>query len=384
MADRLRLASITFLRDEATIVEAFLRHNSRFVDRMFVIDDGSRDATPEIIALLRQEGLDIELIDRPRSGGFYHSYSTTSALVEILANGEWDAVVPLDADEFLVADSRAAFEEDICGIPSGSVGGLSPIHYALSTRDDPTIENDLVRIQHGHDLWPRAWKVLVPAMLGRSGNASFSEGNHAFLVGGIAAPSHTLRTRLAHFRARSPDELVAKSLTAHIRWRAREDFAEGLVEHRTKVVRSICESPSLAIPDEVAGRIASRFLIGMEPEDLVRQPFDASHAIIRFKHLATMKPYEMIVAAVDDLIADSRTTAPPGTEERAKDLHARLATLRGELAQTNQFLASTKAELNGLKGSSRRLIATALALVGRRLKGSIAKRWRRWSGRSPT
>jgi glycosyltransferase involved in cell wall biosynthesis len=84
---------------------------------MFVIDDGSRDATPEIIALLRQEGLDIEPIDRPRSGGFCHSYSTTSALVEILANGEWDAVIPLDADEFLVTDSRAAFEEDICGIP---------------------------------------------------------------------------------------------------------------------------------------------------------------------------------------------------------------------------------------------------------------------------
>jgi hypothetical protein len=324
------------------------------------------------------------MIDQPSSGGFYQGHKTTSALAHVLADGEWDAVLPLDADEFLAAESRTAFEQDIGAIPPDSLGGLAPIHYAFGIHDDPTIENDLARIQHGLDTGPRTWKVVVPRGLAGREKAAFSEGHHAFLIDGVAAPSHPLQTRLAHFVARSPDEMVARSIVHYIRWRSREDYQQGLTEHRMRLVRAITDNPSFTIPAEFAGRIASRFLVGKEPEELAPLPFDATYAVTRYKHLATMKPYAMIVAAIDDLIADSRTTPPAGTEERAKDLYARLATLRGELAQAHQFLASTKAELDGLKGSSTRLLGTALALIGRRLKGSIAKRWRRWSGRSST
>jgi hypothetical protein len=383
MADRLRLASITLLRDEATIIEAFHRHNIRFIDRMYVVDDGCRDTTLDIIALLKEEGLDIVLIDQPRSGAFYLVHKMASALARILTDSEWDAIVPLDTDEFLVADSRAAFERDIAGIPSGCVGGLSPIHYALSDHDDPTIESDLERIRHGLDTWPRVWKVIVPERVAKHEKAAFSEGNHAFLVDGVATPAHLLRTRLVHFRARAPDELVARSIAHYIRWRSREDYTEGTTEHRMRIVRAIAESPSLAISEEFAGRIASRFLIGKEPEELVPVPFDATHAVTRFKHLATMKPYAIIVAAIDDLIADSRTTPPAGAEERAKEVLARLATARKELAQAQAQLAAARAELGELRGSNRRLLASALELIRRRLRNSIAKRRARWAGRPP-
>src|SRR5258708_37082183 len=103
MVGKLSLAAITIVRDEATLLEPFLRHNIGFFDRMFVVDDGSHDATLEIMALLKQEGLDIQLIGQASSGSYYQGPKMKAALAHVLTDGQRDAIVPLDADEFIVA-----------------------------------------------------------------------------------------------------------------------------------------------------------------------------------------------------------------------------------------------------------------------------------------
>ena len=45
----MRIASVSIVKDEADIIEAFVRHNLVFVDRMFIIDDRSSDNTSEIL-----------------------------------------------------------------------------------------------------------------------------------------------------------------------------------------------------------------------------------------------------------------------------------------------------------------------------------------------
>ena len=57
----MRLAGIAIVRNECDIVEAFMRHNATILDRLYVIDNGSSDATPEILRRMTASGLPIKL-----------------------------------------------------------------------------------------------------------------------------------------------------------------------------------------------------------------------------------------------------------------------------------------------------------------------------------
>ena len=57
----MRLAGIAIVRNECDIVEAFVRHNATALDRLYVIDNDSSDATPEILRRLAASGLPLKL-----------------------------------------------------------------------------------------------------------------------------------------------------------------------------------------------------------------------------------------------------------------------------------------------------------------------------------
>jgi len=65
----MRLIGVAMVRNEADIVEAFVRHNLTVLDAMVVVDHGSLDGTEEILALLQREGLPLRVI-RDASPGF--------------------------------------------------------------------------------------------------------------------------------------------------------------------------------------------------------------------------------------------------------------------------------------------------------------------------
>jgi hypothetical protein len=42
----MRLAAVTMVRSECDIIEAFVRHNAAFFDRLYILDHRSTDTTP--------------------------------------------------------------------------------------------------------------------------------------------------------------------------------------------------------------------------------------------------------------------------------------------------------------------------------------------------
>ena len=62
-----KLGLITKVKNEADIIEYFLRYHAQFFDSILVIDNGSIDGTYEIINSLIDEGLPIMLIDEAAS-----------------------------------------------------------------------------------------------------------------------------------------------------------------------------------------------------------------------------------------------------------------------------------------------------------------------------
>jgi Glycosyl transferase family 2 len=92
------------------------------VDKIFVIDHFSSDNTPVILNKLRELGMPIEIV--PAINAYFNQSNEITTLTrKIAADGEFDHIIPLDADEFLPWMDRRLFSELLKNeIPQNSFG----------------------------------------------------------------------------------------------------------------------------------------------------------------------------------------------------------------------------------------------------------------------
>ena len=57
----MKLHAVTMIRDEADVIEAFVRHTLCYVDELHVVLHQSLDSTETILDALKQEGLNIRV-----------------------------------------------------------------------------------------------------------------------------------------------------------------------------------------------------------------------------------------------------------------------------------------------------------------------------------
>ncbi len=107
---------VAMVRDEADIIEAFVRHNLTVVDGLAIVDHGSSDGTAEILAALAAEGLPLRTtVDS--SADFRQSGIITRLAREVFSACDPDYIFLLDADEFLKVPSRARLEARLAPLP---------------------------------------------------------------------------------------------------------------------------------------------------------------------------------------------------------------------------------------------------------------------------
>jgi glycosyltransferase involved in cell wall biosynthesis len=104
----MNVAGLMLVRDEADILAVNLNHHLRVVDRLFVIDNGSSDETPEILRRFAHRFP--QLSWTTNDGPYLQSKLLTQLAHEARAAGaEW--VVSIDADEFWRSNCNRAFTE---------------------------------------------------------------------------------------------------------------------------------------------------------------------------------------------------------------------------------------------------------------------------------
>lgn len=69
--------NVNSVKNDADIVESFVRYNAKIFDLLVIIDDRSTDDTPVIVQKLIDEGLPVELIS---DFAHYKKFSTSSQL----------------------------------------------------------------------------------------------------------------------------------------------------------------------------------------------------------------------------------------------------------------------------------------------------------------
>ncbi len=240
------IVGVGMVKNEADIIEAGIRHNLGFVDRMIVFDHDSSDATPRILQALAAEGMPLTVLtrrpERREMGYWQGEFMTGLARLAFEQHGA-DYVVPIDADEFIDAPGRDAMEAalDAC---ANDVANIEWRTYVPGTGDAPGM----------HPLDSLRWRIetalptLPKIVISRRVMARdwlIARGNHAFCnrsgsTLNVHAAAAVEGVRLAHLPFRSPQQLMGKVLvgwlsrklaygarapTAQHSWHFRELFA---------------------------------------------------------------------------------------------------------------------------------------------------------------
>jgi lipopolysaccharide biosynthesis glycosyltransferase len=264
------LVTVSVIRDEADVAEAWARRHLPMVARMIVTLHRCGDATGRILRKLAEEGhpVDIRACDAPH---YPQSELTESMLREAAATPGVAWILPLDADEFLAAPPDGALPTDR--------PVFLPWRTYVPTPDDEAAEAHVLRrVTHRRAREePRFGKVMVPRALAADPDCFLPLGNHALRrrsTGEDIAASEREGLHLIHVPVRSETQLRRKIIGGWDAHRRSPDRRPGQI-FQWEGLYDRCKDPR-PIDDEELARIA-RTYAGSPDEPPMRDPVPGPH-----------------------------------------------------------------------------------------------------------
>ena len=213
----MRVVAISCVKNEGDIIEAFVRHIAAFVDQLVVLDNGSTDETAWILCSLKNEGIPMEIVEDPSPGHWQWKRMTYLMKDYAIKRYGADWIIPLDADELIVAQDpitfRAALESYAQPLK------IKWKTYIPDSSDDINESNPVLRICHRLvEEGEVRKKIMVPGNIPRShDNVIIAHGNHKLFVNGKNCKCLDLDSvHLAHIPIRSPEQYVCKIAIGHL------------------------------------------------------------------------------------------------------------------------------------------------------------------------
>lgn len=213
------ISVVSMVRNEADVIESFVRHNLGWADRIYVAVHESTDETLAILRALQQDGLAIRLSE-VRGAAQLQSEVVTALMRQAVAEGA-DFVLPLDADEFLLPDggmSHGSSMRDLCRgafslLEGGKVYALPWVRYVPRGGQGFILSRKAYR-----EKWPeKISKVLLGSKAVQAADLSLSQGSHLALLPEkngerqSVVPETLKGLHIAHFPWRSEEQAAKKA-----------------------------------------------------------------------------------------------------------------------------------------------------------------------------
>lgn len=209
--------AVALARDEADVVEGWVRHHFHEVDHIFIADNLSSDGTREILDALVAEGLPLTVIDDPDPA--YLQSRKTSMLARMAADmfGPDDLYIcPIDLDELWISRTDR-LRVTLPALPWDVV--QVPIYNHICTAldepgDDPFATMVWRQRDAQHPLGKVAFRYQPDVVV--------HQGNHGVTLpypGPLGVLTEPL-LELRHFPVRSPDHMVKKARNGTAAYRA--------------------------------------------------------------------------------------------------------------------------------------------------------------------
>lgn len=207
-----KIFSISMVKNEADVIESFVRYNTNVMDGMLILDNGSTDDTLKILKQLKDEGLPLIIFeDSDRE----HEQATkmTKLLIKAVDEFQADIVVPLDADEFIISSYQGNPRKILEKIESTTfylvkwrtfVPDFSKNEKFVPSRITATRDDSLEEF----------YKVVIPKELVKNYNVKLTFGSHNLVFDpkyeDIIKCVINNDLRIAHFPIRSKEQTISK------------------------------------------------------------------------------------------------------------------------------------------------------------------------------
>ena len=284
----MRIIGISCVRDEDDIIESFVRHNLVYLDKLYVIDNLSKDKTAAILASLANEGLPVERWESTSCSNQQERAISTAVKKMTALEPAADFAFLLDADEFLGAPDRQSLIDDLKKIsPRGY--GVMPWKTYIPVEDDLENLNPSVpvtsRMTHrrrteGYQMY----KSVIPRTL--FDKVRVRPGSHVVeRLDGSACERVVLASPLAHFPIRSANQLIAKIILFNHARTLKKDSRPKESFHWGELAASIRARNFRVTTDEVRTYALSYSVrpTDEKPTEFVRDPLPA-HGSVTIKY----------------------------------------------------------------------------------------------------
>lgn len=212
------ISVVSMVRNEADVIESFVRHNLGWADRIYVAVHESTDETSNILHSLQKDGLPI-FLSEVRGAAQLQSEVVTALLHQAVADGA-DFIVPLDADEFLLPDGGTTAGQSMratCRHAFGLLEG-SKVYAIPWVRYVPRGGQGFLLARKAYrEKWPeKLSKALFGAKAVREAGLSVSQGSHLALLPEkdgerqSVVPETIKGLHIAHFPWRSEEQAAKK------------------------------------------------------------------------------------------------------------------------------------------------------------------------------
>jgi hypothetical protein len=300
----LTIIGVTMAKNEADIIESFVRHNLRYVSRLHILDHDSSDATGDILRSLQDEGLPLT-VHRADDPGYRQS-SLTGDLVRAACEEGADFVLPLDADEFIRSSVPEDLEAIVGQLPRDYVGVVRWKSYVPTRHDDPSIVDPARRIVHRLEHEPLDIpKCLLPGTLLRTLDWQIPPGNHTFTVKGAQGewvPWQKMALlkplSLCHYPIRSETQLIQKIVLGWFSLLQTPNRDRNFGYHWYEIYRDIVERGTL--PENYATLRAMNYTTGGELQSraLLADPLPITHSLC-YTQAEPASPLSLILKWLD-------------------------------------------------------------------------------------
>lgn len=260
--------SLSIVKNEADIIESFVRHNINIFDCMYIIDNGSFDNTVQILENMKKEGLSLHLL-HDDSIEFRQEYIMSKHLNAIFTEFHPDFVMPLDADEFIVhrdshSDPRAIIDQ----LENKKVYFIKWRTYVPHYSDNISELFIPNRIKHAReDRYEDHFKIIIPKLIAQKHSVSLKMGNHDIKTGRGSRRKICKEVlddlRVAHFPVRSVEQIKSKVMVGWINYLCRHDKIKGTAFHWQTIFAKIKNNSDIG-PEDLT-QLAMEYSFNKDP-----------------------------------------------------------------------------------------------------------------------
>jgi hypothetical protein len=314
-AHAMRIYGSAVVRNEADLIEVFIRHNLTALDGIVVVDHMSQDGTFEILQAMAGEGLPVFLA-RETSPVFDQITLYNRLVRHIFATSDADWVFPLDADEFLKTPSRGTLEGVLAAddaAPALTVDWQTYVPTVFASDALATLRAaQRLRVErHGLS------KVAVSRRFAQTADLTIGNGHHYLLRGDPKNPTRVATAAaapevaaLAHVPVRSARQFTTKIAVGWLATLNAPERKAGEAFHWREAFDYLRSGRPLS-PLQLQA-FAANYSVPMDrwlPVDsveLVDDPFLAPISV-RYAHRGVDDPLALVLAYAERLIAGSRS-----------------------------------------------------------------------------